>query len=433
MFQVGFARVDVTPPFGTKLTGYFYKRQVEGVLDPLELNALAITNDEDTVLIITGDFMSIQLKRATQLRELVSQATGIPVDHIFTQAIHQHTSTTPGREGVADREYEWMLDRKYCDVARLALDDRKEAQLEVAQQETAEPVSFVRRFRMKDGTTASNPGCLNPNIAEPLGKADNMVRLVKIIRPGAKDIALVGFATHPDTITGSKVSADWPGFVRRMTEQDIANVHCILVNGCQGDTNHIDVSKPRLMGVEPRYEYTRQMGRIITDAVVELWGKTQPVPAGKISADFAIKSIPSNTNGFDRLAECQALADYIGTPEGMAKYDMAEKGEIRRIANMDNLTLMQKVPLSMVAFGKVAIVGYGGEPFTEYADVLREAFPDLFILTACNCNGAQGYLPSVSAFKEGGYESRSSNFTPEVAPTMQGAAKEMLAAHVNAL
>ncbi len=431
MLKIGFARLDITPPFGTPLTGYFYKRSMDGVIDPLELNALAVTQDEETILVITADFMSATMDVAAHYRALISEATGVPEDHILTQAIHQHTSTSPGRYGVEHvNGYMEILERKYCDVAQMALDDRAEAEISVANAQTAQPISFVRRFRMKDGTTASNPGNLNPNILEPLGKADNTVRLVKITRKGAKDIALVGFATHPDTIMGNKCSADWPGVVRRFTEKTLPNVHCVLVNGCQGDTNHIDVSKPPMSRVPiERYEHTKFMGQTIVDTVVSLWDKTEKVCDAPVSAAYTVQNIVSNTDGLERYEECKALAEYIGTPEGMKKYDMAEKGEIRRIANMDRLTLFKKIPVTMVAFGKVVIVGFGGEPFTEYADVLREAYPDMFILTACNCNGSEGYLPSVSAYTEGGYEARSSNFTPEIAPKVQGTAKEMLKAH----
>ena len=86
----------------------------------------------------------------------------------------------------------------------------------------------------------------------------------------------------------------------------------------------------------------------------------------------------------------------------------------------------------MVAFGKVAIIGYGGEPFTEYATLVREAVPELFVLSACLANGAQGYLPSAAAFAEGGYEARTTNFTEVTAPTRQSAAIRMLKDHAEA-
>ena len=52
MILAGFARVDVTPPLGTELAGYFEKRLARDVCDPVELNALAFGNGEDRVLLL---------------------------------------------------------------------------------------------------------------------------------------------------------------------------------------------------------------------------------------------------------------------------------------------------------------------------------------------------------------------------------------------
>jgi len=51
-------------------------------------------------------------------------------------------------------------------------------------------------------------------------------------------------------------------------------------------------------------------------------------------------------------------------------------------------------------------------------------------LSACLANGALGYLPSKSAFEEGGYESRTTNLTADVAPALQNEAIAMLREHV---
>ena len=51
MIKAGFARVDITPPLGTPLSGYFYRRESDGVLDPIQLNALAFGNGESTAVV----------------------------------------------------------------------------------------------------------------------------------------------------------------------------------------------------------------------------------------------------------------------------------------------------------------------------------------------------------------------------------------------
>lgn len=433
MLQTGFARVDVTPPLGTLLTGYFALRVSDGILDPIELNALAISNDEDTALLITGDFMYTLESTMTRFRKLVSLETGIPMDHIFAQSIHQHTTTTPGAtlngDPATDALYLQYLERKFCDVAKIALDDRSEASVSIGQKETAEPISFIRRYRMKDGSTRTNPGHNNPNVVGPIGNADNTVRLVKFERKDADDIALVNFQTHPDVIGGNKFSADWPGFARRLTEKDLPGVKCILVNGAQGDTNHIDVNSTIKKG---GYKHSQHMGQIIADAVVQMWDKTTHVEPEKVSAKVVFIHTPTNTNGIERFNECFEIAEAFTNGEDSEKAKKYD-GEVRRISRMAVAPVIQKVPVSILAFGQIALIGFGGEPFTEYADIARQAVPDLFILSACNANGAQGYLPSVSSYEEGGYESRTSNFTPESVPLLQNTAIELLKEHVKAI
>ena len=430
--KIGFGRIDVTPPLGTQITGAWQLRTADGVMDPLELNAVVLESGEEKIVVLAADFLSMPEGTATPIRNLIAQETGIPAQNILMQCLHQHTSTTPGVTSFASAEYNSVLKRKYVDVVKLAMNDLAEATMSAAEQATSEEVSFIRRYRMKDGSVMTNPGTMNPEIDHPLGKSDNTVRLVRFTREGKKDIAMLGFQTHPDTIGGTQFTADWPGFARRKVEKELPDVHCILLNGCQGDTNHHKPGRPQISKrlQDERYEFTRRMGGIIAEAALAVWDKTVPLTEGAISTAFQITVIPTNLDGIDRIEECKALYEKIlEKDEEVMKLPMSEKGAIRRIAKMENYLLFQKVPVSMVAFGQLAILGYGGEPFTEYADVLRQAHPELFILTACNCNGSQGYLPSAAAFDEGGYEACTTSFTPETPALLQGLAKKLLAEH----
>ena len=62
MLKAGFARVDVTPPLGSYISGYFEERFAEGVLDPIQLNALAVSDGTVTDLIIISDFIGVDRK-----------------------------------------------------------------------------------------------------------------------------------------------------------------------------------------------------------------------------------------------------------------------------------------------------------------------------------------------------------------------------------
>ena len=51
--QAGFARVNVNPMMGIELMGYFFSRPADGVLDDIEINALALACGEEKAVIFS--------------------------------------------------------------------------------------------------------------------------------------------------------------------------------------------------------------------------------------------------------------------------------------------------------------------------------------------------------------------------------------------
>ena len=77
-FKAGFARVDITPPLGTPIVGYFEERRVKGVLDPLEANALAISDGERAAVLIAADLLGIEgVAFNAALRRRIAAAAGV--------------------------------------------------------------------------------------------------------------------------------------------------------------------------------------------------------------------------------------------------------------------------------------------------------------------------------------------------------------------
>ena len=56
--QAGFSRVNITPPLGIDIVGYYHSRYASGVLDELEINALALAAGEDKVILLSADLCS---------------------------------------------------------------------------------------------------------------------------------------------------------------------------------------------------------------------------------------------------------------------------------------------------------------------------------------------------------------------------------------
>ena len=90
-FQVGFARVNINPELGTPVAGYYISRFAKGFLDDLEVNAVAYALGETRVLMLSLDSCGTHKPLSDMLRQDVSEATGVPVSHIFLHTTHSHT------------------------------------------------------------------------------------------------------------------------------------------------------------------------------------------------------------------------------------------------------------------------------------------------------------------------------------------------------
>ena len=435
MIKAGFARVDVTPPLGAPLAGYFYERKADGVLDPLQLNALAFSNGESTAIIIASDFIGMNMEYAAEMRAEIEKRTGVPADHVMICCLHQHTSLRIGGKGYSelkDAQYINMLYRKYADVAQMAIADMSEATVGTAERRALEDVAFVRRYWLEDGSVATNPSSRGPRPVRRCDESDNQVRLIRFKREGKNDIAYVNFSTHPDVISGTKISADWPGFVRRNLEAELEGVSCLCVVGCQGDSNHCDYFKPigegegMMFPHGKRYPHSAYMGRVIADTAKLIWNETTEHTGDTVFGEVQVIYNKTNTEGEERYAEQKAFYDDYEAGRYEKKPHITQLAYARRIIGLRTSPIYRPVPVTVLGLGDIAFVGFGGEPFTHYTIAAHEAAPNKTVFCSCVSNGNQGYLPHARAFEEGGYEASSSFFTPCLEEQCIAAAKEML-------
>ena len=67
--QAGFARVNVTPMLGIGMAGYFVPRQADGVLDELEINALALEAGGTKAVLLSVDHCGIVKEVLNPMRQ----------------------------------------------------------------------------------------------------------------------------------------------------------------------------------------------------------------------------------------------------------------------------------------------------------------------------------------------------------------------------
>jgi hypothetical protein len=428
--KVGFYRVNINPMLGINISGYFKVRKAEGVLDDIEVNAIAYECSGKRAVMLSADLCGIRQDLVALIQDAISEKTGLDKNYIYISATHTHTGPDVNTERAEELEEEYIrfFVKRATDAAVCALNDLKPAQMGYGISQ-APNVAFVRRFRMKDGSIKTNPGVDNPDIVAPVGDVDERVNLLRFDRENAETVLLVNFANHPDVVGGCMISADWPGFLRRTVEKSIDNTKCLFFNGAQGDVNHVNVH-PRggdLNGmfmdfddVSRGYEHSKHIGMVVAGAVLQSFCKVKYVDVDSMDAVIKTVKVPSNRPDPKDLPLAKKYHELHtqGKDEEIPYKAMmltTVVAEAERMVRLENGPDFFNVNLSGLRLGPVAFVGIAGEPFTGIGMGLKKAKGYKMILPCCLTNASQGYFPMKDSYDEGGYEARSSIFKAGVA------------------
>ena len=113
VFKAGFSRVDITPPLGVSIAGYFHDRFASGVLDNLEVNTLVVEYGSDKAALIALDNLMIIQKQMDEYRNKISAETGLPYESIFISCSHTHNAPLIGQDQLVETRFEMLCIRIY--------------------------------------------------------------------------------------------------------------------------------------------------------------------------------------------------------------------------------------------------------------------------------------------------------------------------------
>ena len=431
--KAGFARIDVTPQLGAYVEGYINVRVSDGILDPLLATAVAVSDGDTTAVIISLDALAICRNAAQLAKDAIHEATGIDHDAIIITCTHTHLGPVLFKgSSLWSDDVGGVICKKLGGLVKMAVDDLKPAEMYVNAADTPVDISFIRRYKMKDGSTKTNPNGLSDQIDHPIGDSDRRVGLVYFKRENAPEIALINFQTHADTIGGEKFSADFPKFVRDTYEGAIENSRCMFINGAEGDTNHFNFVK--ILPYRPKgYEMAKHMGRTIAGTAISVRALAQKVEGDTICTCNRIVKTQHNKAKNPEDVERSKMIVKLYEEGRIAEYTDAENMELvtivaeaRRIISMSKETDIKELHLSGLSIGGFALVGFPGEPFTQIGTSVKDASPFDMTFVSCCTNGYEGYFPVESAFAEGGYEARTSRYKAGIAESLIGNGIEIL-------
>ena len=447
VFKVGFARMNIDPPMNMPLNGYFIPRYVKGFLDNLEVNVLALELGETRVALVSLDNCYLYLAQTNQIRKAVAEASGIPFENVFLGCTHSHTAPCGNWEEAENDRDKAMVDKylelltvRSADAVLLALQDLKEGKMGFIQGWAPERVAYIRRYKMKDGTTMTCPPINDPNIDYPIGELDQRVHVLRFDRVGGDSVVLVNYGLHSDTINGEMISADWPGWMRRTIEKALDGTKCIFYAGAQGDvgSTHVYPEGGDMNDTEISFDnemkspgMARFVGRALAGTVLQVYDKVEYIPVERLAVLNKTITVPANVPDPKDLPLAHEYKDlHEAGRDDLIPYTAMELttvvAEALRMCRLENGPQTFDLEITGIAIGDVVLVSFPGEPFTDIGVQTKDTPGWKAILPCALTNGYQGYFPMRSAFDEGGYEARSSNYVAGVAETLIAGAKELL-------
>ena len=446
--QVGFAKANINPSLGHAIYGYYVPRFVKGILDDLEVSAIVLACGDERIALVSVDACGVAESLVDSYSAAIERATGIPAKNVFLSATHSHTGglLIPNEMFAADDEmthrYGAFVGERVADTVKLALDDVKPARMGYIVGEAPARVAYIRRYKMKDGSTMTCPPINDPNIDHPIGELDQRVNVLRFDREGAPTVLLVNYGLHADTVNGELISADWPGVMRRTLEKVLDGVQTMFINGAEGDvgsTNvHVKPGDGDMNDTEISFDnemkspgMARFVGRAIAGTVLQVYDKVQYVDVDRIGILRRDLAVPANLATQEELVLARQYKElHDAGRDDLIPYTAMELttvvAEALRMCRLAGGPAEFHLPLTAVRIGNVALLGIPGEPFTEIGVKIKETEGFDLILPCSLTNGDHGYFPVQSAYDEGGYETRTSPYRAGVAELMAMGAKELL-------
>lgn len=443
--KIGFAQVNINPPLGIGIEGYYVPRFAKGFLDDLEVAALAVACGGKTILLMSADHIGFG-DLFLRYRTVIAEAAGIPADHVYLACTHTHTGpfVVPGFGFAVEEEpvhrYADFVETRLRDAAVLAIADLQKAKMGYVVGYAPERVAYIRRYKMKDGSSWTCPPIDDPNIDHPLGELDQRVNVVRFDQENGQSIVLYNYGVHVDTIGGELISADWPGWTRRTLEKALDGVKCIYFPGCQGDVGSTNVH-PRpgdMNDTEISFDnemkspgMARFVGRALAGTILQVYDKVAYVDVDRINILHKMVKVGANTPKPEDMPRAKLYKKlHDEGKDDQIPYTAMELttvvAEATRMCELENGPDHFLLEMTGVQLGSIAMIGLPGEPFTDIGVQIKNTEGWDMIMPCCIVNGYVGYFPTKEAFDEGGYESRSSSFQSNVAQLLAEGGKALL-------
>ena len=371
--------VDISPRRPAMLGGYAGRTTpFKAIADPLEANVLQIESDNGRVIVISTDLLYPgDTLRTSLLRNLAARE-----EELFISASHTHYApmTAPRMPllGTVDDEYLGRVVERISTLIR-SLEKRRQRCTGTFHEGMLNHSMNRRlahlRLTSSGFSRAVGPG---PNVA---GERDESARVVKFEDSSGRPAAVIwNYACHAcDFFDSLRVSAAFPGQVRKRLRSELGAIPILFLQGFSGDVRppfiglSLDIKSlakrvlrgPQFKSAPSRQEWESWSGSL-ADSVAAI-ARSSPAP----------------------LQIHEPVTNRIEVPESAYVLD----GDGSKF-----------LCWHLVDCGGFRIAGINAEPVVRYRRLLHDALGDVPLLTAGCLDQTHCYLPVDEMLGQRGYE-----------------------------
>lgn len=407
--RAGTFRLDITPPLGVSLAGFYEDLRAADVHDPLYVHALVLEHGPTQAAILSLDICAIPPALNQRMLARIHQLTGIPADSVTITATHTHSGPAVDAVLIAgvcsiSPSYIDQLLEKSASAVRLAQLRLRPARLMAGSGING---SYVhnRRLRRPDGSIVMN--WINPQYlqdAAPSGSVDPQLGIWKFVDQQNTAIALlINYANHnnafPDPVSGgSAISADYAGVISgHLADAYGQDTVVFFLPGCAGNINWVDHTQ------NPSHtsSHAAEIGASLAQTVLAADASLEKLEVPWLRTSH--RCLPVSERPFSAYDE--TIDFTFGPPERAMQFFDAYR-QAREAAEGKPLPI-HPVNLNVIRLGPDAVLCTNpAELFNEFGMRIKTASSVRHTLVAELTNGAIGYVPTQQAFTEGGYEVR---------------------------
>ena len=385
-FFAAVAKVDITPENSQYLAGY-EARESTGILDRIYHRIVVLDDGNKQFFLVSSDLGKYDISLYDEVNEQLKKEFKILNNSFWWTVTHTHSAPEVGKPGLSaifmPERYKQPVASEYTDfVVSELVQGIREALNHLVPARIGIGWGFSKANINRRAIDEKGKASLGLN---PDGETDRLIGLLRIDNADGSPLVLIANYPMHGTVLGSaslEISGDAPGIVSEYVEQKLG-VPMLFINGAAGDLAPVYSVYPNT-----KAGHLDQFQVLLGDKILEANRKLT----------FTTDVVNLTFGRIDVETPRKAGLDW---PSYLEEYSTAKAG-IHWI----------KIPVRFVKINQeLAIWSAPLELFNKPAKEVRNRSPLPYTFFFGYANGNLRYLPSHSAWSEGGYEISASPFT----------------------